>query len=263
MKKSLYIVVLCLIVGVQSAYSGDNPIKGTWVNEKYLSILNRSRSPYKAQQIIGNESRCIIIDIGDKNTKSSINFIIGIKENKYVFDSLIGNKDTYMGYYLQSDGKKRDSVMMAKRDNVLEITQWKNGNAIRSIYNTISNKPSVSALELHIHSLLLSGKYTDDKNNIYEFADDGTCVWVGRKGKCSIGFNFTSTKNDYVQVQIAGIEKKKDTANTVKKVPTLWVMEKYKDRLVLRAVSNKEKDTEDAQLILFRAKDGKPDSVKK
>ncbi len=262
-KTHLYILTLCLIISVQSVYSADNTIKGTWVNEKYLSMLNRSKSPYKAQQIIGNENRCVIIDIAEKNAKSSINFIIGTKENRYVFDSLVGNKDFYMGYFLHNESKKRDSVMMVKRDNVLEITLWKNGNPVRSSYNGVSTKPSVAALELHIHSLLLSGKYTDDKYNKYEFSDDGTCIWNGKKGECNIGFDFTSTKSDYLNVEITGNEKKKDTTNTIKKIPTLWTMEKYKDRLVLRAVSTKEKNTDDAQLILFRTKDDKQDSIKK
>lgn len=263
MKAPLYILTLCLVISAQSVHAADNTIKGTWVNEKYLSVLNRSKSPYKAQQIIGNESRCVIIDIAEKNAKSSINFIIGTKENKYVFDSLIGNKDFYMGYFLQSESKKRDSVMMMKRENAVEITLWKSGNPVRSSYTGVSAKPSVAALELYIHSLLLSGKYADDKNNIYEFSDDGACIWNGRKGKCNIGFDFTSTKSDYLNVEIAGNEKKKDTTNTVKKVPTLWIMEKYKDRLVLRAVSTKEKNTDDTQLILFRTKGDKPDPIKK
>lgn len=251
-----------MVLTAQNMYGADNPIKGTWINEKYVSILNRTKSPFKAQQIIGNENRVIIVDAGTgKSTKTSLILITGNNEKKVVFDSLTSNKNVFMGYFTQPDKKTRDSVMMMKRENVIDVTVWNNGTPVRTTFNNVSQNSTSDALDTYVNSLVLAGKYTDDKNTVYELMPEGSCIWNGVKGKYELGFDFSSTKGDYVKIIVSSPEKnekKKDTLSVPKKVPTLWFLERHSDRLILKAADKKEKDAQDTQLILFRVVATKP-----
>lgn len=262
MKTYLYIITFCLVITTQNMYGADNPIKGIWINEKYVSILNRTKSPFKAQQIIGNENRAIIIDGGSgKSNKVTLTYVVGSTEKKNVLDSLIQNKTVFMGYFVNVDTKTRDSVMMMKRENVIDVTVWNNGVPVRTTFNNVSPNSTSDALDIYVNSLVLAGKYTDDKNTVYELMPEGSCIWNGVKGKYELGFDFSLTKGDYVKIVVSlpeKNEKKKDTSSVPKKVPTMWLLERHSDRLILKATDKKEKDTQDTQLILFRVVATKP-----